>query len=127
MAQIASQKLYGNATHPDLMLPQIIQSRNREFLSICQSHHVETLYAFGSSVTDRFHADSDIDLLITVDEEDPLERGEASLSIWDQLEAFFQRQVDLLTDSSIKNPILRKNIDQTKVLLYDGRGQEVFS
>ena len=127
MAQIASQKLYGNATHPDLMLQQIIQSRNSEFLSICQSHHVETLYAFGSSVTDRFHADSDIDLLITVDEEDPLERGEALLSIWDQLEAFFQRQVDLLTDSSIKNPILRKNIDQTKVLLYDGRGQEVFS
>lgn len=127
MAQITSQKLYGNATHPDLMLQQIIQSRNREFLSICQSHHVETLYAFGSSVTDRFHADSDIDLLITVDEEDPLERGEALLSIWDQLETFFQRQVDLLTDSSIKNPILRKNIDQTKVLLYDGRGQEVFS
>ena len=109
------------------MLQQIIQSRNREFLLICQSHHVETLYAFGSSVTDRFHADSDIDLLITVDEEDPLERGEALLSIWDQLEAFFQRQVDLLTNSSIKNPILRKNIDQTKVLLYDGRGQEVFS
>ena len=127
MAQIASQKLYGNATHPDLMLQQIIQSRNSEFLSICQSHHVETLYAFGSSVTDRFHADSDIDLLITVDKEDPLERGEALLSIWDQLEAFFQRQVDLLTDSSIKNPILRKNIDQTKVLLYNGRGQEVFS
>lgn len=88
---------------------------------------MKTLYAFGSSVTDRFHADSDIDLLITVDKEDPLERGEALLSIWDQLEAFFQRQVDLLTDSSIKNPILRKNIDQTKVLLYDGRGQEVFS
>ena len=59
------------------MLPQIIQSRSHEFLSICQSHRVKTLYAFGSAITDRFHADSDIDLLIEMDEEDPLERGEA--------------------------------------------------
>ena len=49
------------------------------------------------------------------------------MSIWDQLETFFQRKVDLLTDSSIRNPILRKNINQTKVLLYDGSGQKVLS
>lgn len=107
------------------MLLPIIQLRNHEFLSICQSHRAKTLYAFGSAITDRFHADSDIDLLIEVDEEDPLERGEALMSIWDQLETFFQRKVDLLTDSSIRNPILRKNIDQTKVLLYDGSEQKV--
>jgi len=28
--------------------------------------------------------------------------------------------VDLLTDYSIRNPYLRKSIDATKVLIYDG-------
>ena len=47
------------------------------------------------------------------------------MNIWDKLEDFFQRKVDLLTNSSIKNPILRKNIDTTKILLYDGIEQKV--
>ncbi len=84
------------------------------------------LYAFGSSVTDRFNEEtSDIDLLIEIDDDDPIERGEKLMSIWDEFEAFFNRKVDLLTDSSIKNPILRKNIDKTKTLIYNGRGQKV--
>ncbi|HBX49560.1 MAG: hypothetical protein A2275_11545 [Bacteroidetes bacterium RIFOXYA12_FULL_35_11] len=31
------------------------------------------------------------------------------------------RKVDMLTDSSIKNPYLRKNIDASKFLIYDGQ------
>jgi len=48
------------------------------------------------------------------------------MSLWDKLEEFFHRKVDLLTNSSIKNPILRKNIDKTKILIYDGTGQKIF-
>ena len=49
------------------------------------------------------------------------------MSFWDSMELFFGRKVDLLTDSSIKNPILRKSIDRTKVLVYERREQKVFS
>lgn len=99
-----------------------IQYRMAEFLSLCKTHNVKKLYAFGSSVTNQFDEDSsDIDLLIEIDADDPIERGESLISIWDKFEQFFQRKVDLLTDNSIKNPILRKNIDATKVLIYDGK------
>lgn len=99
-----------------------IQYRMAEFLSLCKTHNVKNLYAFGSSVTNQFDEDSsDIDLLIEIDADDPIERGESLISIWDKFEQFFQRKVDLLTDNSIKNPILRKNIDATKVLIYDGK------
>ena len=35
-------------------------------------------------------------------------------------------EYDSLTESSIKNPVLRKNIDNTKILIYDGEGQKIF-
>ena len=84
------------------------------------------IYAFGSSVSDRFDPDkSDIDLLLEIDTQDPIEKGEELLSLWDLLEEFFKRRVDLLTESSIRNPFLRKSIDSSKVLIYDGTGQKV--
>ena len=99
----------------------------QRFRELCSSHQVRYIYAFGSSVTDRFDEEkSDIDLLVEVDAEDPVERGEKLMSLWDGLEALFLRKVDLLTDSSLKNPYLRKSIEATKVLIYDGSGEKVF-
>ena len=53
------------------------------------------------------------------------ERGEKLISIWDTLEDFFHRKVDFYTDSSIHNPYLRKSIDASKILIYDGTSQKV--
>ncbi len=109
-----------------MKIKESIQSRSIDFTTLCRSHNVKTLYAFGSAITDHFdEASSDIDLLIEIDENDPLKRGEKLLDIWDKLEEFFQRKVDLLTEASIKNPVLKKNIDSSKILIYDGKRQEV--
>lgn len=98
------------------------------FDALCKSHKVRYLYAFGSATTDKFKSDtSDIDLLVEIDDPDPIERGEKLLSLWDKFEDFFHRKVDLLTDSSIRNPYLRRSIDSTKVLIYDGKGTEILS
>lgn len=108
-------------------LRESIEYKLTDFLSLCKAHNVKNLYAFGSSVTKNFDEDhSDIDLLIEIDNEDPIERGENLINIWDKLEQFFQRKVDLLTNASIKNPILRKSIDSTKILIYDGKEQKIF-
>ena len=87
---------------------------------------MKSLYAFGSSVSNNFKEESsDIDLLIELSTEDPIQRGENLISLWDKLESFFQRKVDLLTSSSIRNPILRKSIDSSKILIYDGKEHKV--
>lgn len=107
-------------------LKESIRYKMTDFLTLCKSHNVKSLYAFGSSITSRFNEDSsDIDLLIEIDNDDPIERGENLMDIWDKFEQFFQRKVDLLTNASIKNPILRESIDSTKILIYDGQKQEV--
>ncbi len=104
-----------------------IQKHLADFKALCKKHDVKYLYAFGSSTTDQFDSErSDIDLLVEIDSPDPLERGEKLISLWDTFEGFFHRKVDLLTDSSIKNPYLRKSIDSTKVLIYDGKRAQVF-
>lgn len=107
-------------------LLESIQNRRDDFLALCGNHNVKRLYAFGSSITAHFDdATSDIDLLIEMKDDDPILRGQNLISIWDKFEQFFQRKVDLLTDSSIGNPILRMQIDSTKVLIYDGEKQKV--
>jgi len=101
-------------------LQEEIAQRATIFKQLCVDHKVKQLYGFGSSVTNAFEDNkSDIDLLIEIDETDPLKRGNHLLELWDEFEAFFKRRVDLLTKDSIRNPFLKQSIDTTKVLVYD--------
>lgn len=109
-----------------MIISDEISNRKDVFKALCDDHKVKYLYAFGSAITDKFDSDkSDIDLLVEIDDSDPLERGEKLISLWDTFESFFHRKVDLLTESSLRNPFLRKSIDSTKILIYDGSGQKV--
>lgn len=109
-----------------MKIKSIIENRLDEFQALCDKHSVKTLFAFGSATNEHFDEEkSDIDLLIEIDAPDPVERGENLMNIWDALELFFGRKVDLLTDDSIRNPVLRKNIEHTKILIYDREGEKV--
>ena len=107
------------------MLDELLQKHHEAFLLLCKTHQVKYLYAFGSSITDYYTDESDIDLLIDVDEPDPLNRGELLLSIWSALESLFNRRIDLLTNDSIRNPYLRESIDNSRKLIYDGSKEEI--
>ena len=103
-----------------------ISEKVNDFSSMCKAHNVRYIYAFGSSISSKFDkTNSDIDLLVEIDDADPVERGEKLISLWDTFENFFKRKVDLLTETSIRNPYLRKSIDSTKILIYDGAKQKV--
>ncbi len=103
-----------------------LKSRVAEFENMCKDHGVKYMYAFGSVVSERFNPNSsDIDLLVEIEAENPLDRGEKLLDLWDKLELFFNRKVDLLTASSIKNTYLKSSIDKTRILIYDGKGQKI--
>lgn len=110
----------------DLMT--LIKGRYSEFVDLCRSHKVDKMYAFGSSITAHFDPEtSDIDVVVKIDIDDPADRGEALLSLWNKLEALFNRKVDLLTEDSIRNPFLKSNINRTKKLIYDREGEKVFA
>jgi predicted nucleotidyltransferase len=85
---------------------------------LCGSNKVKSLFAFGSVLTDSFKSDSDIDLVVDIDAKDPLTYSDSYFNLKFQLEQLFNRKIDLLEQSTIKNPYLRKQIDETKVLIY---------
>jgi predicted nucleotidyltransferase len=107
------------------MLRELISRDPEGFKRLCEEHQVSTLHAFGSSVHGPFRSDSDVDLVVDLKARDPLAFGELMLDLWDKLEAFFGRRVDLLTMRSVKNPVMREVIERTKVLVYDGDQAQV--
>jgi uncharacterized protein len=110
-----------------MKIKEEIKLKLEDFLNLCKAHNVKSIYAFGSSTTEKFDPNtSDIDLVVELDVADPLERGEKLMNLWDKFELFFKRKVDLLTESSIKNPVLKSNIEKTKILIYDGKRGEIF-
>jgi predicted nucleotidyltransferase len=86
---------------------------------IFQLHKVEKAYLFGSVTTANFTEQSDIDLLITFQKNiAPLEKGELWWSLYDSLKLHFNREIDLVTESSLKNPYFIEEINNTKQLIY---------
>lgn len=86
--------------------------------SLCQQNKVKSLYVFGSVLTDRFNDNSDIDLVVDIDSNDPIDYAENYFNLKFALQDLFNRQVDLLENKTIKNPYIRQNIDNSKYLLY---------
>jgi len=65
-----------------VIIKEEILNHRSDFIVLCQKHHVKQLLAFGSSTTDDFNYNtSDIDLLVEIDDADPIERGENLMSL----------------------------------------------
>lgn len=98
-----------------------IKEYENRLTDLCNNNEVvNKLYFFGSALTSRFDpGTSDIDILIETASLSPEERGERLLTLWDNLEMLFNRKVDLLTTDSLRNPFLKKEVEQTKKLIYD--------
>jgi len=76
------------------------------------------LFAFGSVTRDNYNDNSDINLLVDIDESDPFKYTDIYFSLKSKLEEILKRKVDLLEDRAIKNRIFKRELDQTKVKIY---------
>ncbi len=85
---------------------------------LCDRYNIKALFAFGSVTNDKFNADSDIDLLVDIDIDDPIEYADNYFGFKFQLQELFNRELDVLEQKAITNPLLRQKIDQSKVLVY---------
>lgn len=84
-----------------------------------KKHKIKDAYVFGSIIKDDFNEKSDIDFLINFQENlDPLERGELWWNLHDSLREILKREIDLISESSLKNPYFIKELNNTKVKIY---------
>ncbi|MCF6332227.1 MAG: nucleotidyltransferase domain-containing protein [Draconibacterium sp.] len=98
---------------------KIISSNINKIKVLFKTHKIEKAYVFGSAVTGKFDEKSDLDFLIKFQPGlNPLEKGELWWNLHDTLRDFFNREIDIVTESSLKNPYFIKEIDETKELIY---------
>ena len=85
--------------------------------ALCRQYHVRRLELFGSvAAGDDRPGESDIDFLV---EFEPSGTSfNAYFGLRRALEDLFNRPVDLVVDSAIKNPYFRRSVDESKVLIY---------
>jgi len=97
---------------------EIINKHIKELKSLCDTYHVNELYAFGSVVTDNFRKESDIDLLVQFGNIDLMDYLDNYINFKKSLQALFEKKVDLVEQQAIQNPILRRSIDRNKQKIY---------
>ena len=95
-----------------------ITKYSKEITSLCLAHNVKTLFVFGSVLTPQFNSESDIDLIVDIESEDPFDYTDNYFDLKFKLQDLFQRSIDLLEQKAVKNPYLMQEINNTKVLVY---------
>lgn len=86
--------------------------------ALCDTNKVKSLFAFGSVTNDQFRPESDIDLIVDIEDDDPLSYSDSYFNLKFELEQLLKRDIDLLEQNAIKNPYLKQQIEKTKVLVY---------
>ena len=97
---------------------KLIKDNQSKLNVLCENHKVKQLFLFGSILTDNFNDKSDIDFLIQFYDVELMNYFDNYMDFKESLEKLFNRNVDLVENQSIKNPIFRKVVDNQKQLIY---------
>ena len=97
---------------------QFLINKLEDVKAAMKLHHVKDAYAFGSVCSGTFNEKSDIDLLVSFTEMKPEDYADNYFSLLYQLQHLLKRDVDLVTDKSLKNPYFIKVVNRTKTLIY---------
>jgi predicted nucleotidyltransferase len=96
----------------------ILDKYESDIQRLCRTHHVKSLYAFGSVLTDQYSLTSDIDLIVDFDNVDVAGYADNYFSFKFSLEDIFLRPIDLLEEKAIRNPYFRAEIVKNRRLVY---------
>lgn len=97
---------------------QELNKHIKELTTLCDQYNVESLYVFGSASSDTLKSSSDIDLLVKFKPFDLSKYVMNYMEFKERLNSLFKRDIDLVEEQSLKNPILIKSINRTKEHLY---------
>ncbi len=95
-----------------------LQEHASAITRLCKDHKVKTLYAFGSVLSDRFTAESDIDLIVDFEHVTLEDYADNYFDLKFSLQDTLNRKIDLLEQQAIKNPYFLEHVNQQKQLVY---------
>jgi hypothetical protein len=90
--------------------------------SACRKYGVQRLAVFGSAARGDFDvASSDFDFVVRFNDTRTPGYADRYLDLAESLEGSLGRPVDLITERSIRNPILHQQIAKDSIVLYEDR------
>lgn len=99
------------ATHARIDIPRT------QIEAFCQRWKIREFSLFGSVLRDDFRPDSDVDVLVSIEENSGLGLWDLTTMV-DELEAIFGRKVDLVEEKGLRNPFRRHAILNSKEVVY---------
>jgi predicted nucleotidyltransferase len=96
-------------------MQNIIQANLTDIQQLMRSHGVARAYAFGSAATDSMRPDSDVDFVISFDEDlDYKTYSNNYFNLLYALQNLLNRDVDLVAEETLSNPYLLQSINSQK-------------
>ncbi len=96
----------------------LIDNNIESLKRLCNIYNVDKMYLFGSALTSNFTEKSDIDFLVKFKPIELSQYFENYIDFKQNLQSLFGREVDLLEEQTLRNPILIKSINRSKELIY---------
>ena len=96
----------------------LIDNNIESLKRLCNMYNVDKMYLFGSALTSNFTEKSDIDFLVKFKPIELSQYFENYIDFKQNLQSLFGREVDLLEEQTLRNPILIKSINRSKELIY---------
>jgi len=97
---------------------KLIDNHIDTLTELCHNHKVDKMYLFGSALNSNFNAKSDIDFLVKFKSIDLAKYFDNYINFKEKLKNLFGREIDLVEEQTLRNPILIRSINRSKELVY---------
>jgi predicted nucleotidyltransferase len=95
-----------------------VQDIQQRIAPICDRYGVRRLDVFGSYARGAQNKESDIDFCVVFDDLPPADYAKRFFGLLHDLEDTLHASIDLLSESSIKKPSLKKDIAKNGICVY---------
>jgi predicted nucleotidyltransferase len=104
----------------------LIEENRERIEAACDRYRVDRLALFGSAATGQFKpGESDFDFIAKFADRAPTpEYADRFLDFAEALEKILNCSIDLITEESVRNPYLQREIEETSKLVYERANQE---
>ncbi len=107
-------------------MASIIDAQRSELESLCRKHRVRRLEVFGSAADGTFDPErSDIDFLVDFFPFKPGTAFDTYFSLLESLEALFERKIDLVDVTCLRNPFFIRGVNESRTSVYEAPTEQI--
>ena len=97
----------------------LIEGKREELNGLCGKFNVQRLELFGSAADGSFNPEtSDLDFLVEFLPLQPGEHFDAYFGLLEALQELFQRRIDLVETTAMRNPYFIRRVNESRTSIY---------